>query len=463
MAIKVEQRSGQVIQPVGQPLIFVVSDNSTVSTLFKVKFIAEVFVEVTDPNPFTGTPVATFKTTPNNAGVGIFDFSKVVESYVKADNEAANGSEYKGTTTTDETYHVLQTVDKFSKNNNVLRNFTVRFAIEGAATADDDPTEVDSTAITPMKLFNGYVKHTDQLFRATVGGTSNNIYFDTNPFNVGGSLGSSTTRFLTNAPKTQYAKIEDYGTLSFLRPSNGLGSAKFIYYDSTGSSLGNDTVTNPPAYTSQSDDNLLHLGCFPANLRNWSSTFQTIITNDTLDYYTVQLFDDTTPTAVAFSEIITIYRRCPDLMDYESVRLCWLNQYGVWDYYTFTKKSTRSVSTQGTQYTQLEGTWNENLYRYDSYKGGRKAYRVNSKETITINTDFVNEAESIWFEELINSPEVYVVNGYQTDPANFILNTYIEPARLITSSYIRQTIANDQLMQYTFEIEKSKTLRTQAV
>ena len=68
-----------------------------------------------------------------------------------------------------------------------------------------------------------------------------------------------------------------------------------------------------------------------------------------------------------------------------------------------------------------------------------------------------------WFEELINSPEVYILEGYQTDVGNPLLNTYVTPVRLMTSSYIRKTIANDKLMQYTFEVEKSKTLRTQAV
>jgi hypothetical protein len=80
-----------------------------------------------------------------------------------------------------------------------------------------------------------------------------------------------------------------------------------------------------------------------------------------------------------------------------------------------------------------------------------------------MNTDFVNEAESEWFEELINSPEVYMLEGYQTDLTQPVLNNYVTPVRLTTSSYIRKTIANDKLMQYTFEVEKSKTLRTQAV
>ena len=121
------------------------------------------------------------------------------------------------------------------------------------------------------------------------------------------------------------------------------------------------------------------------------------------------------------------------------------------------------ISTQGSTYNQLAGTWNESAYRIDSFKGGKKAFRVNATEKITMNTDFVNEAESEWFEDLINSPEVYILDGFQTDQSNAALNQYVVPVRLTTSSYTRKTVANDKLMQYTFEVEKSKTQRTQAV
>ena len=68
------------------------------------------------------------------------------------------------------------------------------------------------------------------------------------------------------------------------------------------------------------------------------------------------------------------------------------------------------------------------------------------------------------FEELINSPEVYILDVFnENDVANLILNNYVTPARVTTSSFTRKTIANDKLMQYTFEVEKSKTLRTQSV
>ena len=126
-------------------------------------------------------------------------------------------------------------------------------------------------------------------------------------------------------------------------------------------------------------------------------------------------------------------------------------------------KSTRSIATKRIPYTQAGGTWNESTFKISGWKGGKKNFRVNSTEKIKINTDFVTEAEGVWFEELINSSEVYIVNGYEDDVKYTITNKYIEPVVLTTSSYVKKTIANDKLMQYTFEIEKSKMKRTQAV
>ncbi len=126
-------------------------------------------------------------------------------------------------------------------------------------------------------------------------------------------------------------------------------------------------------------------------------------------------------------------------------------------------KSTNTISTKGSTYQQLEGSWNESAYRIDSFKGGKKAFRVNATEKIQMNTDFVSEADSEWFQDLINSPEVYILEGFKTDTTNSSLNKYVTPVRLTTSSYTKKTVANDKLMQYTFEVEKTKTLRTQAV
>ncbi len=281
-------------------------------------------------------------------------------------------------------------------------------------------------------------------------------------------MSAPSNRFLTNAPKTQYANLEDYGTVAFLSPNDNLSYIKLIYKNSADVQIGTENIDklgSNGAYVnlgSEISNRLLYFGCFPANLQNWSSTFQALVSAGTINGGTIEVRAFKVG-GTAISDTYTINVNCPDTKGFESIRLCWLNQWGAWDYYTFTKKSVRSISTKGSTYEQLAGTWNEAAYRVDSYKGGKKAFRVNATEKITMNTDFVSESENDMFEELINSPEVYILEGYQTDGALSALNQYVKPVRLTTSSFTRKTVANDKLIQYTFEVEKSKTLRTQSV
>jgi len=450
--------------PVGQEVIFVVSNSTILSNpLFtNFRFIADVYISDTIPVTPTTTsvPTATFKTTPNNAGVGIFDLKQVVENYVSADNMAYNFSEYKGVSTTDNTPHPIHLIDKYSRNKKAARWLTIQFKTQYTDASGEVVTpQVEFEVSENYQIFNGYLKHTDELsiFNNDFGFSLTNFTFDNN-----------TDRFLTNAPKIQYANIEDYGTLAFLAFNGALSYIKLIYKNSAGVQIGTENVDRLGSngayngvYSSRIYQQLMYFGCFPANLQNWSSTFQALVSAGTINggSIVVQAFS----ISQAISKEYTININCPNLKGFESIRLCWLNQWGAWDYYTFTQKSIRSISTKGSTYEQLAGSWNEAAYRVDSYKGGKKAFRVNATEKITMNSDFVSESENDMFEELINSPEVYILEGYQTDASFSALNQYVTPVRLTTSSFTKKTVANDKLIQYTFEVEKSKTLRTQSV
>ena len=460
MATTIEQEPLYPQLPVGQEVIFVVSNNTIVAGFTNVRFIADVYISDNNPTAIslTSVPTATFKTTPNNAGVGIFDFRQVVENYVSADNMAFDNSEYKGITTTDDTPHPLHLIDKYSRNKKAARWLNIEFKTQYTDANGD--IQIDTTTPTNdnYQIFNGYLKYSDELSIF-----NNNFGFDLGNFN----LSSGTDRFLTNAPATQYANIEDYGTLAFLAPNDNVTQIKLIYKNSAGIQIGAESVArnfSNGAYTNANTfihSRLLYFGCFPANLmRNGSSIFAGLVSAGTIQggSIVVQAFN-----TGAISKEYTININCPNLKGYESIRLCWLNQWGAWDYYTFTQKSVRSISTKGSTYEQLAGTWNEAAYRVDSYKGGKKSFRVNATEKITMNSDFVSESENDMFEELINSPEVYILEGYQTDGIFSALNQYVKPVRLTTSSFTKKTVANDKLIQYTFEVEKSKTLRTQSV
>jgi len=465
--------------PVGQEVIYVVSNTTAVANELKVKFVANVHISSTTPanTNTSGDLVGTFKTTPNNAGVGIFDFRNIIENYVKADNMAADGSSYKTTTTSSTSRHPLQLIDKFSLNNNTVRYLTIKFEIEYLG-ADDGINPVDANVVRtqvgtdvtslPYTVFNGYLKYTDHLSLGSSVTNANDFGYSLVNFYAS----STGKKFLTNAPAVQYANLEDYGTMSYfapdLTPATNVHHIKFTYYNSAGAPIGTPDVvyrTQPNGayntFNAEANRQLIHLGCYPGNLQNWSTNFNALVTAGTIQggYYTVQALNSG---GSATTQAYTINLNCPDGKGFESIRLCWLNQWGVWDYYTFTKKSIKSISTKGSTYQQLQGTWNESAYRIDSFRGGKKSFRVNATEKITMNTGFLVEDENVIFEELINSPEVYQLEGFQSDTFT-AFNQYVTPVRLTTSSFTKKTIANDRLIQYTFEIEKSKTLRTQSI
>ena len=482
------------ILPVGQQIVFTVENTFQTQNRFNVKYLAEVHVSDTAINLSVADDlVATFKTTPNNAGVGIFDFQPLLESYVSSDNTGVpapgSSSKYKGVSYTLQTPHPIHLIDKFARGLNSIRYFAIQFKVESADTATSPVVIRTATGNTVNSIqytfFNGVLQQENYLTLgkisagsgALVAGDNYGYDLESNLFYLSSSTANS--KFLSNAPTTQYANVGDYGVMAFLnfKPDASLLSSnpnvynyrvnKFnlTYYKNDGTtttesifaSWTNGGATNFDALSSS----FLYFGCFPGNLRNSSGTFQGLVTAGTIQggYYTIEPeTEDGTK-----QQIYTINVNCPNLKEYESIRLTWLNQWGTWDYYTFTMKSVRSTSTNRTTYTQMKGTWNDSTYRIEGYKGGKKNFRVNSTERISVNTDFVTEADAVWFEELINSQDVYILNGFdstESAPYNTITNKYVEPVLVTTSSYVRKTIANDKLMQYTFELERNKTQKT---
>jgi len=455
--------------PVGQQVVFSVEDAFQVQNRYNVKYVAEVHIGTSAINLSVATQlVASFKTTPNNAGVGIFDLQSILEGYVSSDNlgsTSGNGSTYKGVTYTNSKSHPIHLIDKYARTDNSVKYFAIQFTVEGSTTPTSSVQQLgDAVNSAQYIIFNGVLQYDNYL---TQTGADYGYNLKKNLLYTAKS--TSAAKFLTNAPTTLYANVNDYGTLSFLNflptSTDRIKQINLVYYKNDGTTSSESVIQNYTNGGATNLDNiftqLLYFGAFPGNLQNWSGTFQGIVALGKIEggYYTVQAQNDDDE----LQQLYTINVNCPNSKGYESIRLTWLNQWGVWDYYTFTMKSTKSLTTNRTTYTQMSGTWNDSTYRINGFQGGKKNFRVNSTERITVNTDFVTEADAVWFEELINSQEVYVLNGYETEtaPYNTMTNKYVEPILITSSNYIRKTIANDKLIQYTFEMERNKTQKTQ--
>ena len=471
MPVSIDQSPLYDFLPIGQQIIFAVSENTIVAEKFKVKFVAEVHVSNKAINLSNADDyIGTFKTTPNNEGVGIFDLRPILETFVSPDYEPnattfpASISTYKGDAAIDAMFPI-HLIDKYSVNDNAVRNFAIQFSVEYAETADGNMVTGGNENSDSYTFFNGVLQY-DDVLRLEKGNYGYNLDNVLNPRHF--FLYNLPANFLSNAPTTQYARDTDYGTFALLNflptPDDRVLNVYVVGYNAAGSIVlsqslsNNDADGGSQAFKSYTYSYLQYVGVFPANLRV-TPVWDTEFAAGNIAYYTVQARSD----LGIVSKTYTINIICPNERGYEGIRLTWLNQWGTWDYYTFNMKSTRSITTKRIPYQQQGGTWNESTFKISGYKGGKKNFRVNSTEKIKINTDFVTEDEGVWFEELINSNDVYILNGFSTDSSYSITNKYVEPVTLTTSNYVKKTIANDKLMQYTFEIEKSKMKRTQAV
>ena len=134
--VVIEQQPLYKTLPIGQQIMFSVSNTTLVATKYKVKFVAEVYVSNIGITYAASELIGTFKTTPNNAGVGIFNLRPILESFVSPDNEPSSRAEYKSVDF-NVTEFPIHLIDKFSQSDKSIKFFAVRFLIEYA----DSPTE----------------------------------------------------------------------------------------------------------------------------------------------------------------------------------------------------------------------------------------------------------------------------------------------------------------------------------
>jgi hypothetical protein len=484
----IQRLDNQSIQWVGQPLIFAFSNDAVVSGVptqyFNVKFVAEIFIAGDTINTSVTTDlIATVKVVPNNEGVGIFNLRSVVESYVKPQRngyeDSTAASKYKGVSY-DSDPHPIHVIDKWCQNDVGYKEMRCRFTIE-AATYVGGPVLTIGTfgsAVTTSEIFlqNAYVptetryaryQNPIRYYNQMQSGNGADDYYQYWPYSF----------VMSNAPLIQYANRYDYGVFQALSSYPSSGMVILESYISWRSRTGATSVFTTPntaanggaTPTTKTKTQMVSVGAFPANLMEQNAAFKTAILADNVEYYDIKLRGGSGSVATHTYRIII---NCPktndafttrgDAKGYTPIRLCWLNSLGAWDYYTFTMKSINKFKTKKTKYQQLEGTWNKSYYEIQGWKGGQKDYRVNTTENVVMNSDFMSEDDAEWFEFLLNSTEVYIMEqrDFNNNQSNNT-NTWMRPVTLKTSSFTRKTIANDKLIQYTIEVEKSRVQNNQ--
>jgi hypothetical protein len=104
----------------------------------------------------------------------------------------------------------------------------------------------------------------------------------------------------------------------------------------------------------------------------------------------------------------------------------WLNELGGFDFYNFTKRNDKVRVIERNQFRRHLKSYNINSgYKYKLGDRGRTNYNVESKDQITLRTDFLKQDYIDWLQYAFESPEVYIID-LETDkiyPVNCIDNS----------------------------------------
>ena len=197
------------------------------------------------------------------------------------------------------------------------------------------------------------------------------------------------------------------------------------------------------------DYTMIQLNLSPASLN--AALGSTFIDEDTL-YYNVYgtlnasggSYDVTSPNFYPFCET-----------KYEVFTLVWLNQYGGYDSYQFSKKSKRSYASEKKTFERIpysinsstgamtyfsQGIMNESTIVYDS----------KFKESMTFNTNILDELTYEWLAELILSPSVFVV-----------IDSAFIPVVIKETNYEFKKRVNDKIYNLAINVELNQQMNTQ--
>lgn len=466
MAITLTQDVAHKEMPVGTDWVFTIN-STNVTGNYKFKYIAELCIDTLGL-----TSQIKLKFSPNKTGSGIINISDILEQYVSSDNLSSLNSfsisKFKGVPVLKCPIHLI---DKLSLSDNNTRRLTIKWGEEYSTNATDAPTEYLAELTSSNYLFwNGVAYNNEQElvsgeYGINISDWNNTSYINNWVF----------SKMLTDAPvgttssSGQFIGDNEYATLSFLNGFLGAGHSKpdavhYQFFDIDNNLLsaaiynisaangGYDAAADLGLVSSQK--HLQYIGVGTANIKGAGITIPV-----NWDYYVIFLKDGATVVSTPY-----LYnKKGADCKGFETIRLTWLNKFGVWDYYNFTKKNTRSTDIKRTEFSSVKGNWNGSTFTKYGYERGRGVLSTMATETMSLKSDwFTNDEEAAWIEQLFISPEVYILGGYDaTDTAPPNYGNYLTPVIVKNSGYDKYTRANDKVAQYELDIEYSINKRIQ--
>lgn len=409
-------------------LVFTVSSNS--SSAAQYQYIASLEYSASYGS---GISLQLIKQQPNPSGYGVFDMGQVVANYLDSDN----------------TWKAAP----FATASQAAKRFKVKFgeeyatSISGAAIQYNGNGAVGVPAVSASNYYyfvNGLVDPYDKVDWNWPSAS----YYTT--YDASTAITFNKQHALTNAPYTQSIQDGEYATISLINGnfngSTALAQDIFVVqvtvYDSASNELDQYDLANivnqgggPRTLTSQlwsdvaanqtSGSQLITVGIGPQNLANDGNTLPS-----DWAYYTVQALAQlsaNTPNPSGSFATLRFNKQGPRC-GYDGVRFAWKNEFGVWDYFTFTLEDNTRVNIEREGYTQsfVNYSTTDSSVSYDKQRRGAKQFYNKLTNTQVANSDWLTQEEADWLKELFFSTNVFQQVGTDFFPIAITSTTLVE-------------------------------------
>ena len=386
------------------------------------------------------TTIGRLRVPPTTNGYGRFDLSGIMESYMSSDLGLLNGTN----------------INTIYDNANSYKDFTLEFGWvhynTGSATYDIPQTVTfpDTTTATSYDLF---------VFNASLPKYRREVvnFYDWQSLNYFRNYTANTVdrNFLTNSPSgisinnsyNQKVMLTDEGYIYALydHVNFPLVSIGVTILDISGSTR--NVILSPP--TGLASLKHLRIPSAPSTLNKINplsiNTTQPMIGTEDIAYK-IYLTDST---GVASKEFFyNIETECR----YEHRRLEFLNSLGGFDYFNFTKVSRHSEDIERkffqTTPNDLTSTGSIN---YSISNREKVQYYTKSMPKLKLTSDWIDYNTYNWLLELIESPEVYLMDSYTTPTGTTEIRRI--PVKNINGNWEEKTNNADKLFNLEIDLE----------
>lgn len=390
------------------------------------------------------TTVGRLKVPPTTNGYGRFDLSGIMESYLTTDIGTLNGTN----------------IESIFFNTNSWKQFTLEFGwihyLGGTATTSipQDVTIGDASPVASVNLvvINGALPNyrRDLVNFYDYQSTDYYLKFITN---------ATTRRFLTNQPKgvsqnnVKNLSLEytDEGYLYILYDQSigVFDSVELQTYDSSGSDLDLSVLS----LQNLSSQRHLRIPSAPTTLNaivsSRVSTGSQPIVATTATSYSLQLKNGSA--YVSEKMWFNIDTACR----YETRRLEFLNSLGGFDYYNFTKVSRHTEDIERKFFKTTPNDLNTSTGAIDYSIANREKvqYYTKSISKMKLISDWVDADKFNWLLELIESPEIYLLDSYTAPSGSTEIRRL--PIKNIENNWEEKVNAVDNIFNLEIDLEFS--------